>query len=762
MFYTETKQCRLPAILAAAVALVVAIVFPATAVAATFTVNSTGDEADFAVGGGCVTGAGKCTLRAAIEAANVSIDGGDEIVFDGEVFEGQAADTIVLGSNLPAIVKPVRFDGGSCTTAVGVAGPCVALDGTNSGAALNVEADEVEIEGLAFIASSIGIRIVGNQDFDVRGNWFGVELDGTELEAGVGTSVLVGPGSSDGQIGGKEPDARNLFANGEEGIELLGASRVEVLGNRFGFAPDGTTADFGQGRAITIVSAPLAGFEAVDNVVGAHLDPAAAATPTCDGGCNTIAGAGYSIVLDWEGEQRGPAVETTVIGNQIGIDTSGTKGVASGDGIVAGESTQTTIGGFGAGDGNRINGGGSAIRGGGAELAVLGNRIGLNASGTQIMAPPNEAIRLFSAGLSSPAEEALVAGNEIGMDGGNGIRHEGVGATILDNLIAGAEIGVITSSSNKGHGSLIEANLIEGSRTGVMIENDFNELYGNGIFESSNGGVAIIGRNGLDATGNVIGGDSPEDENVIAFNGGDAIFIAGVEGSQNEVARNSGVFNEGEFIRLYSPHLEPVGPNGGIEPPEFITATQGGAEGIAEPGARIRVFRKESDEPGEIESFLGEDIANISGQWAVDFGAPIPGGTFIAATQTNVEGGTSELEFATTPGSPREESAGSSGSGGRGGGGGGNQADLTAPQTMITKAPKKKVRHRSVQFRFSSSEADSSFQCRLDGRRFRRCTSPTRYRRIQNGRHRFEVRAVDAAGNFDATPAKMIFTVLAR
>jgi hypothetical protein len=126
----------------------------------------------------------------------------------------------------------------------------------------------------------------------------------------------------------------------------------------------------------------------------------------------------------------------------------------------------------------------------------------------------------------------------------------------------------------------------------------------------------------------------------------------------------------------------------------------------------VRVFRKEGEEPGEIESFLGEGVANASGDWKVIYDSAIPGGTFIAATQTNVEGGTSELGFATTPGSP---GTGPAGEGSGTGGGGEHQADLTAPQTVITKAPKKKVRRRGVQFRFSSSEAGSSFQCRLDG-----------------------------------------------
>lgn len=93
-----------------------------------------------------------------------------------------------------------------------------------------------------------------------------------------------------------------------------------------------------------------------------------------------------------------------------------------------------------------------------------------------------------------------------------------------------------------------------------------------------------------------------------------------------------------------------MGPNGGIEPPEFITATPTGAAGTAEPGARVLVFLKQSDEPGEIESFLGEDVANASGNWEVAYGSAILDGTFIAATQTNVQGGTSELGFRSNPG----------------------------------------------------------------------------------------------------------------
>jgi CSLREA domain-containing protein len=735
--------------MAAAILVIAALAVPAAAEATTFTVDSTADETDLTIGGSCLTAAGKCTLRAAIEEANAG-SGGDEIAFDEAVFEGDRDDTVTLGSNLPAVIKTTRFDGGRCMTEAGAAGPCAALHGTNSGAALKIEADEVTIENLAFVDSATAVELAGADEFELRGNWFGVQLDGAELGAINATSILVGPDSSDGQIGGKEITSGNLFVAGVAGIELFGASRVRVLGNRFGFAPDGNVAFFPIARSITIASAPSAGFDAVGNVVGAHLDPVAAKTPVCDGGCNAIVGPEGRIGLDPSGEGRGPAVETTVIGNQLGIDASGTKGVVS-DGIFTGKSENTTIGGLRGGDGNRINGAG--IRGGGPNLAILGNQVGLNADGTAVMAPGG-GIALFCQEIENPADEALVLGNKIGMDGGVGISDWGLGATIVGNFITGAEVGLSTTFSNNGHGSLIENNLIEGSGSGVMLENDFNELYGNEILESSAGGIAIFGRNNLDATGNVIGGDTPAEENVISYSGSHAIVIAGVEGSQNEVARNSGTLNEGQFIRLftYSPQFEPVGPNGGIQPPVIAQATTTEASGVAEPDAKVRVFRKEAGDPGEIESFLGEDIANASGEWKVLFDRAVPGETFIAATQTNVEGGTSELAFARTPKSSEGSSAGQ-------GDISGTPADLHSPQTRITNYPRKMILRRDAVLRFTSSEAGSNFQCRLDNHRFRPCVSPIRYRHLRDGRHRFEVRAVDPAGNFDATPARFVFRV---
>jgi hypothetical protein len=78
--------------------------------------------------------------------------------------------------------------------------------------------------------------------------------------------------------------------------------------------------------------------------------------------------------------------------------------------------------------------------------------------------------------------------------------------------------------------------------------------------------------------------------------------------------------------------------------------------------------------------------------------------------------------------------------------------DATPPETQITGGPQSKTKKKTASFDFSSSEAGSSFECKLDQGAFSPCTSPTDYK-VRKGQHTFEVRATDAAGNTDPMPA---------
>ena len=84
--------------------------------------------------------------------------------------------------------------------------------------------------------------------------------------------------------------------------------------------------------------------------------------------------------------------------------------------------------------------------------------------------------------------------------------------------------------------------------------------------------------------------------------------------------------------------------------------------------------------------------------------------------------------------------------------------DTTAPETSIDSGPDATTSDTSATLTFSS-EAGASFECALDGAAYAACTSPAAYSGLAEGAHTFDVRATDAAGNTDATPASRTWTI---
>jgi hypothetical protein len=78
--------------------------------------------------------------------------------------------------------------------------------------------------------------------------------------------------------------------------------------------------------------------------------------------------------------------------------------------------------------------------------------------------------------------------------------------------------------------------------------------------------------------------------------------------------------------------------------------------------------------------------------------------------------------------------------------------DCESPDTQITGGPKDKTKKKRATFEFSSTEPGSSFQCSLDGAAFAPCSSPDQVK-VKKGKHTFAVRAIDPAGNIDASAA---------
>lgn len=89
--------------------------------------------------------------------------------------------------------------------------------------------------------------------------------------------------------------------------------------------------------------------------------------------------------------------------------------------------------------------------------------------------------------------------------------------------------------------------------------------------------------------------------------------------------------------------------------------------------------------------------------------------------------------------------------------------DTTPPDTSIVSGPAEgaTIADDGPEFAFSGSPSDDvdSFECNLDGSAYITCVSTTTLQNLDEGRHTFTVRAIDAAGNADPSPASRTFIV---
>jgi hypothetical protein len=383
-----------------------------------------------------------------------------------------------------------------------------------------------------------------------------------------------------------------------------------------------------------------------------------------------------------------------------------------------------------------------------------------------------------SAGITMAGEAAEFSGDKISCFF-IGVNLQGPGALIRQTAVEAGTIGVYTFGANASIGSQIEGSIVSGNvEAGIALQNSGNKVLGDEVHNIQGFGAIAVETTAEPPTGNVIGGDLPSEENVLTTNTSNGIVIKSNEASENEIGRNRGAVG-GNFITLTLSGSGTIGPNGGIQPPPAATAFQSSARGSgAEPGARIRVFSKATEGAGELASYLGTATADASGNWRAVFVTTVAIGTLVTATQTNVLGGTSNLAASATavvdPACPSADAVGcelptppppastptdtsTSGSTST------SQPPPpppAVPQTKIAKGPKAKSTNTTAKFTFTSSVAGSTFQCKLDKKKWAKCGSPKTYKNLKPGKHTFSVRAVGPTGLVAKTPTKRTFTVL--
>jgi CSLREA domain-containing protein len=746
-----------------------AVIDPGT----TFVVNSTGDGDDSNPGNNvCSTGGTACSLRAALTESNADTDQ-DTIHFTPTLFDGSSNpnSTLLPAAPLPAITEAVIIDGGDCGT-LAVPKPCVGLGRDPAGATiLDVQASNVTVRRIAFVGGAtnavLGTSGVG---LDVRGSWFGLKLDGS-APGFVGDAIRL-VGASGATIGGTTPGDRNVIVR-TFGVKLESDDN-RVLGNYFGVSPSGVSdpALRNSNDVRIFAVTPPAG-----NVIG-DLD---AGTPgVCDGGCNLFSDAsGHAIQLDGDPVNQ-TAGETAIAGNFVGIGLDGSDRGATLDSIFVGDASDITIGGPTAASRNYIGASdddGIDARAAAANLAVLNNFIGLRpdghgaapitdraviaaGDGAQIRdnrigglsVPPGANKPLVGIHLSGDDGEITgnvlgvgVGGEDLGFSGGaEGIRIEGVDTVIGGTSPADANtIGFATQAIDIFGNAGADRTQVLGNFIGT-------DASGADLGDNTANGIQVVSPT-LDV---VIGGESASGQNVISNLNGEPIVVLGPNNQQLTIGRNLGLAN-GQSIPG-SPMFAEFGldglglsnNNGNLAPPQIAAgATSEAIAGIAPAGAKVMIYATPDPAgtlPVDLSSFVAETTADAGGTWSVTCPSAacadeLRGPGVLTANSTDAAGNSSDFPH-------------------------GVAFAPVAPETAIDSGPAagSTVTDATPTFGFSASESTSTFECRIDADAFAACsgpgaehTTPT----LGDGLHTFEVRAVDDAGNVDATPATRAFAV---
>ncbi len=305
--------------------------------------------------------AAHCSLREAINISNATPDQ-QMIAFE---IPGPGPHIIELCDVLPAITDPVIFDGTLEADYPYNGGPVVAIapgQGATCSAppyGLWIEASNTVVRGISVAGFdqpgapiSGGIIIHTGSGSLIKSSYIGLLPGGTPW--GNRNGILLG--SADHQI------QESIVSGNTYGIHALLGGQT-IIANRIGTDPDGMSTSLD-----------------LRNTIGIYIEQGADNNHIgLSGTGNVISGNGDGIYLASQGNQ--------IQGNMIGTNRTGTSALGNSVGIHASQATYTVIGGTDPGKRNVISGNISGISLGGYST-VWGNLIGTNSSGSAAI--PNQ------------------------------------------------------------------------------------------------------------------------------------------------------------------------------------------------------------------------------------------------------------------------------------------------------------------------------------------------------------------------------------
>lgn len=427
----------------------------------------------------------------------------------------------------------------------------------------------------------------------IQGNLIGLRAGGTVARRNFGDGVGVRGGTST-TIGGTTPSQRNVIS-GNSGSASSGvrstASGVLIQGNYIGTDVSGTTA---RGNGLHGVDCQSTGM-----TVGGLT-----ATPGTPPG-NVISGNGAAGVY-------AISAAPTVQGNIIGLNAAGSTAMANALGIQA-AGGGGTIGGATVNARNIISGNGTGVQSSGGST-IQGNFIGTDISGT-LAVPNGTGVRLSSGSGSTiggttgtpgaPPGNVISGNTQFGINldtltitnqiRGNIIGADKHGLAALPNQVAGVQLNTVGASGSNvvggsaaGDRNLISGNSFNAADAGVLCLEcgTGSAAKGNWIGVNISGTAALPNGIGVRVSGSavnpavpsiLIGGSSPGDGNVIAGNLGSGVL------SNLDTSGSYAV--QGNLIGVAADGVTAMGNGGfGIEALDGITPTIGGATGVT-PGS---------------------------------------------------------------------------------------------------------------------------------------------------------------------------------
>jgi hypothetical protein len=435
-------------------------------------------------------------------------------------------------------------------------------DGSNNtiGGTLNTSGNVISGNGSHAVTIG-GVKASGNV---VKGNYIGTNQNGTVALGNTGTGVWI-IGAPNNIIGGTQAGDRNIIsANGSTGVSISGetAKGNVVQNNRIGTDAAGNAALGNKSIGIRIIDGP-------NNVIGGNLNS----------GGNVISGNGSDGVSIEGAKSTG----CSILGNYIGTNQNGTIALGnSGSGVELYNAPNNLVGGAQANERNIISGNGSGVALFGETCqgnVVQNNRIGTDAAGAAPLGNTGYGVRVLD------APNNLIGGT--------------LGNVISGNGFYGISIEGTKSVLNKVKGNFIGTNL-------------------NGSYAIGNKGTGV----GVEGLGNLVGGATPAERNIISGN-----FSGGVV-----IHKGSGNFVQGNHIGLNAAGSSAI-PNASIG----VRIIDGSNNTIGGTGAGMRNvisgnnrgITMEFNSPGNViqGNYIGTDatgtfkIGNDPGS-GIDVGAP--------------------------------------------------------------------------------------------------------------------------------------------